>query len=46
MLFFKRFKASIKSWISFDYHTTKLLTENVLETEMRKAQIIMNKSVY
>ena len=29
-----------------NYHTTKFSTENLLAIEMRKTQIIMNKSVY
>ena len=29
-----------------NYHTTKFFTENVLAVEMRKSQILMNKSVY
>ena len=28
------------------YHTTKFFTKNLLATEMRKTQIVMNKSVY
>ena len=28
------------------YHTTKFFTENLLATEIRKTQILMNKSVY
>ena len=28
-----------------NYHTTKLFTENLLATEMRKTQILMNKCV-
>ena len=28
-----------------NYHTTKFFTENLLETEMKKAQIFMNKPV-
>ena len=28
------------------YKTTEFLTENVLATEMKKAQILMNKPVY
>ena len=29
-----------------NYHSTKLFTENLLVTKMRKTQILMNKSVY
>ena len=29
-----------------NYHTTKFFTENVLAIEMRKTQILTNKSVY
>ena len=29
-----------------NYHTTKLFTETLLVMEMRKAQILMNKTVY
>ena len=29
-----------------NYHTAKFFTENVLAIEMRKTQILMNKSVY
>ena len=29
-----------------NYHTTKFFTENLLAIEMRKTQILMNKSVY
>ena len=29
-----------------NYHTTKFFTENLLETEMRKSQILLNKPVY
>ena len=29
-----------------NYHTTKLFAENLLATETRKTQILMNKSVY
>ena len=29
-----------------NYHTTKLLTENILALKMRKNKILMNKSVY
>ena len=29
-----------------NFHTTKLFTENLLATEMRKTQILMNKPVY
>ena len=29
-----------------NYHTTKLFTENVLATEMKKTQIILNMPVY
>ena len=28
-----------------NYHTTKFFTENLLEIEMKKAQILMNKPV-
>ena len=29
-----------------NYHTTEFFSQNLLATEMRKAQILMNKSVY
>ena len=29
-----------------NYHTTKFFTENLLATEMKKTQILMNKPVY
>ena len=29
-----------------NYHTTKFFTENLLAIEMRKTQILMNKSIY
>ena len=29
-----------------NYHTTKFFTENLLVTEMKKMQIVMNKPVY
>ena len=29
-----------------NYHTTKFFTENLLATEMRKTQVLMNKPVY
>ena len=29
-----------------NYHTTKFFTENLLAIEMRKSQILVNKSVY
>ena len=29
-----------------NFHTTKFFTENLLATEMRKTQILMNKPVY
>ena len=29
-----------------NYHTTKFFTENLLVTEMRKTQVLMNKPVY
>ena len=29
-----------------NYHTTKVFTENLLEIETRKAQILMNRPVY
>ena len=29
-----------------NYHTTEFFSENLLATEMRKTQILMNKSVY
>ena len=29
-----------------NYHTTKLSTENLRSTEMRKTQILMNKPIY
>ena len=29
-----------------NYHTTKFFTENLLVTEMKKTQIVMNKPVY
>ena len=29
-----------------NYHTTKFVTEHLLEIEIRKTQILMNKSVY
>ena len=29
-----------------NYHTTEFFSKNLLATEMRKAQILMNKSVY
>ena len=29
-----------------NHHTTKFFTENVLAIEMRKTQILMNKTVY
>ena len=29
-----------------NHHSTKLFTENLLVTKMRKTQILMNKSVY
>ena len=29
-----------------NYHNTKFFTENLLATEMRKIQILMNKPVY
>ena len=29
-----------------NYHTTKFFTEDLLATEMRKTQILMNKPVY
>ena len=29
-----------------NYHTTKFFTENLLATEMRETQVLMNKSVY
>ena len=29
-----------------NYHTTKFFMENLLETEMKKTQILMNKPVY
>ena len=29
-----------------NYHTTKFFTENLLVTEMKKTQLVMNKPVY
>ena len=29
-----------------NYHTTKFLTENLLEIEMKKTEILMNKPLY
>ena len=29
-----------------NYHTTKVFTENLLTTKMKKTQILMNKPVY
>ena len=29
-----------------NYHTTKFVTEHLLEIEIRKTQILMNKSLY
>ena len=29
-----------------NYHTTKFFTKSLLETEMRKSEILMNKPVY
>ena len=29
-----------------NYHTTKFFTENLLATEMKKTQILMNKPIY
>ena len=35
-----------RNYLEPNYHTTKFFTENLLATEMKKTQILMDKPVY